>query len=458
MPRDPSESRPCHRRPLARATTRTLHRLAALTFLALLSGCASQGHRGAATDEIPPDIARIPDAVPKVEPLAKSGNPDSYEVRGKRYIVRHNSQGYVERGVASWYGGSFHGRKTSSGEIYDMRSMSAAHKTLPLPTYARVTNMENGRSVVVRINDRGPFHGPRLIDLSYVAAAKLGVVKHGTAEVEIRAIDPRHSDSSPGAGPFLASESRRSNGFGDLGDDAPSAPPARSTPKARPTSTASQSPRPLLTSEAPRSSGFDDLDDGMPSAPPARSMPGARPTATAIRPASTSSQVETPVLASESRASSALDDLDDDLSSRPPARSTPKASPAIVASADSRPATAPRTSPAARAGLLEKIPSATPQRLATPAVAFVAPTAERTSVSPLYLQIGAFGDPRNAERLRARLTTQLLTEDIRVLAPEASGPSLYKVRIGPLSSERDAVRLTERLAALGMETPRVVRN
>lgn len=415
MPRDPlaappSSLHPGRRRSPTRAAGRGMPRLAGLALLVLLSGCASQGHRGAATDEIPPDIARIPDAVPKVEPLAKSGNPDSYEVRGKRYFVRHSSQGYVERGVASWYGGSFHGRKTSSGEIYDMRSMSAAHKTLPLPTYARITNMENGRSVVVRINDRGPFHGSRVIDLSYVAAAKLGVVKHGTAEVEVRAIDPRHPDASPGAGPFLAGEARRASGFGDVGDDTPRAPPARPAPKARPASTAGQQPRPLLVSESSRSSEFDDLDDELPSTPPA------------------------------------------------PAK--PRVTPALVAAADARPATVPGNRPAARSALLDKTPPVTPQRLATPALAVAdrATTAGQASVSPLYLQIGAFGDPRNAERLRARLTTQLLTQDIRVLAPEASGPPLYKVRIGPLSSERDANRLTEQLAALGMEPPRIVRN
>jgi rare lipoprotein A len=101
------------------------------------------------------------------------------------------SNGYIRRGTASWYGTKFHGRRTSSGEPYDMFAMTAAHKTLPLPTYARVTNLRNGRSVVVRINDRGPFHDNRLIDLSYAAAHKLGITATGTAPVEVRAIDPR---------------------------------------------------------------------------------------------------------------------------------------------------------------------------------------------------------------------------------------------------------------------------
>jgi rare lipoprotein A len=154
----------------------------------LLAGCAGTIER--ASDDIPPHIARIPDAVPKVEPLAKSGNAPSYTVNGQRYFVKSQCQGYVERGLASWYGKPFHGRKTSSGETYDMHAMSAAHKTLPLPTYARITNLTNGRSIVIRINDRGPFHEERLIDLSHTAAVKLGVTKTGTARVEVRALEP----------------------------------------------------------------------------------------------------------------------------------------------------------------------------------------------------------------------------------------------------------------------------
>lgn len=145
----------------------------------------------------PPDVASIPDAVPKAEPRSRYGNPDNYVVLGKRYYVLPTSSGYVERGIASWYGTKFHGERTSSGETYDMYAMTAAHKTLPLPTYARVTNLSNGRSVVVKINDRGPFHENRIIDLSYTAASKLGILGTGTGLVEVRALDPRHPDSGP---------------------------------------------------------------------------------------------------------------------------------------------------------------------------------------------------------------------------------------------------------------------
>ena len=174
----------------------------------ILSGCASTGGKDSAPSNAP-DLSGIEDAVPKVEPKSKYGNPKSYVVFGKRYHTKSSSTGHVERGLASWYGKKFHGRKTSSGERYDMYAMTAAHKTLPLPTYARVTNVSNGRSAVVKINDRGPFHGKRVIDLSYSAAKKLGVVSKGTAMVEVRAIDPNRPESSQ-KGELLASANSKS--------------------------------------------------------------------------------------------------------------------------------------------------------------------------------------------------------------------------------------------------------
>jgi rare lipoprotein A len=132
----------------------------------------------------------VPDVIPRTEPRARSGNPPFYDVLGKRYYVLSSSVGYWERGVASWYGPGFHKVRTSMGEPYDMYGMTAAHKTLPLPAYVQVTNLQNGRSVVVRVNDRGPFVGNRIIDLSYTAAAKLDMLHNGTAMVEVRTIDP----------------------------------------------------------------------------------------------------------------------------------------------------------------------------------------------------------------------------------------------------------------------------
>lgn len=144
----------------------------------------------------PRNLDAIPDAVPRKEPRSRYGNPETYEVFGRTYRVQRSAKGHVERGIASWYGPGFHAERTSSGEPYDMYAMTAAHKTLPIPVYARVTNLENGRSVVVRINDRGPFVGDRIIDLSYTAAHKLDMTRKGTALVEMRVIEPG-DDSSP---------------------------------------------------------------------------------------------------------------------------------------------------------------------------------------------------------------------------------------------------------------------
>jgi rare lipoprotein A len=162
----------------------------------LLTACAittTPGDRDGAPAR-PVDVSSVPDAVPRDEPRSRYGNPASYEVFGKRYYVMESSRGYHERGIASWYGTKFHGRRTSSGETYDMYTMTAAHKTLPLPTYVEVTNLENGKRTVLKVNDRGPFHDNRIIDLSYAAATKLGIVAKGTGLVEVRAItSPYHA-------------------------------------------------------------------------------------------------------------------------------------------------------------------------------------------------------------------------------------------------------------------------
>lgn len=136
------------------------------------------------------DVSHIPDAIPRWEPRTAAGNKSPYTVLGKTYHVMASSDDYREQGLASWYGKKFHGELTSNGEIYDMYGMTAAHKSLPIPTYVQVTNLSNGRQVIVRVNDRGPFHGGRIIDLSYAAAKKLGFVDQGTARVEVSAINP----------------------------------------------------------------------------------------------------------------------------------------------------------------------------------------------------------------------------------------------------------------------------
>ncbi|GHC25583.1 septal ring lytic transglycosylase RlpA family protein [Aidingimonas halophila] len=202
-----------------------------LALISLLAGCASSGSdtdsprsdsRGqTSTDapdtatgrysrsedaypDLPPDVSDVPNAEPRVEPRSRRGNTTPYEVLGKQYYVLDDAQGYENRGTASWYGEKFHGYTTSNGEIYDMYKMTAAHKSLPLPSYARVTNVDNGRSVIVKVNDRGPFHDDREIDLSYAAAARLEILGEGTGRVRVEVIDPRQWQREHGSSGQLA--------------------------------------------------------------------------------------------------------------------------------------------------------------------------------------------------------------------------------------------------------------
>ncbi|MCD6006325.1 MULTISPECIES: septal ring lytic transglycosylase RlpA family protein [Halomonadaceae] len=186
------------------------------------SGGESTGERYAMTGDAyplePPDVSKVPNAEPRIEPLSRSGNRSTYEVWGETYHVLPDATGYVKQGTASWYGEKFHGYATSNGEIYDMYKMSAAHRSLPLPTFARVTSLDSGQSVIVRVNDRGPFHSDREIDLSYAAAARLGFLDNGTGAVRVEAIEPEQ---------WLAQQGRSSRPVDEV-------PSASSTVNARP--------------------------------------------------------------------------------------------------------------------------------------------------------------------------------------------------------------------------------
>lgn len=195
----------------------------ALLTAALLASCGGKSRTRTGDTADGPSYSGIrasdvADAVPREEPLARYGNHSPYEVFGRKYTVMSSSRGYREVGVASWYGSKFHGRRTSSGETYDMHVATAAHRSLPLPTYAEVTNLDNGRRVVVKINDRGPFKGNRLIDLSYGAALRLGMIGTGTARVEVRALDPSGSGAGSrmvaAGGTGTAAASRAADGHG----------------------------------------------------------------------------------------------------------------------------------------------------------------------------------------------------------------------------------------------------
>jgi len=166
-------------------------RLALLPVLLAVAGCTMIGSPSTVVPP-PPNPSSIVDLVPRAEPPARSGNMERYEANGRTFQVLEWSYGYDERGLASWYGEEFQGRPTSSGEPFDMYQLSAAHRTLPIPTYVRVTNLANGESVVLRVNDRGPFSDTdsRIIDVSYAAAIRLGMVRTGTANVRVQALEP----------------------------------------------------------------------------------------------------------------------------------------------------------------------------------------------------------------------------------------------------------------------------
>ena len=178
-----------------------------LISIILFSGLSCSVRKVSTDFDGPPDEADLARAYSaeavtvKWEPKSKYGNPKSYIVFGKKYKTLKSANGYLERGLASWYGKKFHGQRTSSGETYDMFQLTAAHKTLPIPCYAEVWNLENNRKMILRINDRGPFHKGRIIDLSYAAAVKLGVIDTGTARVEVRTVTPA----------TLASENKNKN-------------------------------------------------------------------------------------------------------------------------------------------------------------------------------------------------------------------------------------------------------
>ena len=202
-------------------------------------------------DRVPADVAAIPDAVPRVEPPHR-GSSKPYTALGRTYTPLSGDVPFTQRGMASWYGRQFHGNRTANGELYDMLGMTAAHPILPLPSYVRVTNVRNGRSVIVRVNDRGPFKHDRIIDLSYAAAAKLGIAAAGTGEVEIERITTAQ---------IASGDYRR-------GGSSPSPTLAAAAPAARPRASASIQPGPPVVS-APAVAAANNAAGATPTPAPA---------------------------------------------------------------------------------------------------------------------------------------------------------------------------------------------
>ncbi len=305
-------------------------------------------------------MAQMPYPTPRQEPLSRYGNPESYEVFGQTYYPLKSSQGFVERGVASWYGPGFHRKRTSSGEPYDMYEMSAAHRVLPLPTYVEVTHLGSGRKAVVKVNDRGPFKDDRVLDLSYAAAHRLGIYGPGTAWVEVRALSPGARGGGTAPVPAAPAQSRNKRVV--------------------------RLPGSFL----------------LPSHHPARRRAHARP----------------------------------------------------VVMATGRGGTAPRV-PASKTGAVALEP--TPREPPAPPAASGGP-AERG----LFLQVGAFSEAANAERLRARIGAMLAPMLGTVREPavhirpyQVADRHLYRVQVGPLVGNEMVERIGARLSNVGLRAHRV---
>ncbi|KRA01351.1 MAG: septal ring lytic transglycosylase RlpA family protein [Achromobacter sp.] len=232
-------------------SSRPLHFLFVLLLAIAVAGCSSTGgrkkggyYKDDGPDANPPsNLDQIPDAVPKLEPYASGANRP-YVVFGQRYVPDTSGQAYKKRGIASWYGKKFHGNSTSIGETYDMYAMTAAHTTLPIPSYARVTSMVNGKTIIVRVNDRGPFHSDRIMDLSYVAAYKLGIIGPGSGQVVVEAIQAEEIRRLASQGAPAASAPEPESATGST----PVMAPVASTPVAlapEPLAPASPSPAPM---------------------------------------------------------------------------------------------------------------------------------------------------------------------------------------------------------------------
>lgn len=366
-------------------------------------------------DTAPPpidDVHLIPEPEVRNEPRSRYGNRD-YAVLGKKYHVLDEPKGYVEQGLASFYGTKFHGRRTSSLEVYDMYAFSAAHKTLPLPSYARVTNLGNGRSVIVRVNDRGPFHAGRVIDLSYAAAVKLGVYPAGTAKVEVRALTADDAtDERSGPDMRVAQQDVLQQ------QQAPASPSAMDRMVAAlpiAAATAAEQVAAQATEVEPAPAGpwrFDMRQDGKPMT---------------------------------------ADEFDRWMKERRVRVATgkPGAPEKGIGAAAAAPVAAPPPAPIAAPPAPRVDTAASNPRPASPS----APNVKGDAV---VLQVASFAARANAERALAMLEDAGI-RDARLLDANASGQKVWRLRVGPVPSERVA-ELSATVAGLGFGRPNVVRD
>ncbi|MGN7833460.1 septal ring lytic transglycosylase RlpA family protein [Pseudoxanthomonas sp. 22568] len=359
-----------------------------------------------------PDLDCIAEPMVTAEARSPIGNRSPYTVLGKKYQVLDKVDGYVEQGTASYYGNKFHGRRTSNQEVYDMYAFTAAHKTLPLPSFARVTNLDNGQSVVVRVNDRGPFHDGRVIDLSYAAAYKLGITQRGTGRVEVRALTPGKDE----------------RGY--------AAAPSASTPA------------------VPASSGMDALVEKLPASNPAAQAAAATATAanaavvaTVDRRGSRRYQVipDTKNPASADRFDAWMQANGVRVATGKPAAPAPTGTQAtavstmIASPAPSR-AAASTSTPVTSAGASSIAPGVIPRALG----------------APLQLQVGSFASRENADRALARLVAAGIA-GASLSDVQSNGRVLWRLRVGA-TDPAGADELAGRIAKLGFGRPQLVRD
>ena len=354
-----------------------------------------------------PDLDCIAEPVVTAEPRSPIGNRSPYTVLGKKYHVLDKVDGYVEQGTASYYGNKFHGRRTSNQEVYDMYAFTAAHKTLPLPSFARVTNLDNGQSVVVRVNDRGPFHDGRVIDLSYAAAYKLGITRRGTGRVEVRALTPDEAGRAYAAAPKPA--------------------PA-----------------------APAGSGMDALVEKLPASTPA-------PQATATAATTAGGALVASVDGRGSRRYHVVPDTKNPASA---ARfdAWMQANGVRVATGKPAPVSAAARTPGAATAVpaTASVPAARPGAASSAVAAITAGEPPRALASPLQLQVGSFASRENADRALARLVAAGIA-GARLSDVQSNGRVLWRLRVGA-TDPAGADELAGRIAKLGFGRPQLVRD
>ncbi|GAA5000578.1 septal ring lytic transglycosylase RlpA family protein [Pseudoluteimonas lycopersici] len=365
-----------------------------------------------------PDVDAIPDATPQNEARSRYGNR-SYSVLGKRYQVLESAEGYDEVGIASFYGNKFHGRRTSNLEVYDMYAMTAAHKTLPLPSYARVTNLDNGRSIVVRVNDRGPFHAGRIIDLSYAAAVKLGYRDKGTARVEVKGLAGPYDDASEHGGVLASAATPQQEAHVATG-------------------------KPTLAPQPNVDTAMDKLVDALPIAA-ANAGERVAPAIAAADPANRDLRFD---MRQDGRTMTA-DEFDAWMRTRRVRVATGQAGKPDSALSTAVASDAAKPAPAA----LEPAIKAPPPPPATAAAVVAATTPAAGDVT---LQVASFGNEQNAQRALAMLQGASIP-GAQLQGADVAGKRVWRLRIGPVAAS-NAPELAARVVGLGFGQPQRVRD